>query len=372
VRGVPEQGLPAEPLPPFLAPAWALKVGVRVRDFLHRAVDKLVPAEVLVFEQVTSLAVAHALGAVARLRVADALDSGPATAAELAAKLSLDADALHRTLRLLASNGIFALTADGRFAHTRRSRVLCSSHRSRARDAADYFSGDATASAYVQFDRWLKTGRSPFTSVHGVNVFERFAQHPDEGAVFDQVMMGITLLHGRMVAGLYPFAEIERICDVGGGRGTLLSELLLRHPHLRGVLYDAQSVVDSAASLLEHRGVAGRVERVAGSFFERVPGGCDAYVLKNVLHDWADETCVRLLSKVREAMGRGSRVLVVETLVPLCSTDPYGARADVHMGVVCEGRERSQGDYAALFERAGLKPGRVFDGTAIAVIEASA
>ncbi|MBL8957121.1 MAG: hypothetical protein JNK82_40485 [Myxococcaceae bacterium] len=365
-----ERGLPAERLPPFPAPAWALKLGVRVRDFLHRAVDTLVPAEVLVYEQVTSLAVTHALGAVARLRVADVLEAGPATAAELASRLSLDADALHRTLRLLASKDIFALTADGRFAHNRRSRVLCSEHRSRVRDAADYFSRDATASAYVQFDGWLKTGRSPFEQLHGMNVFERFVHHPDEGAVFDQLMMGITLLHARVVAGLYPFNEVRRICDVGGGRGTLLSELLLRHPHLTGVLYDAQSVVDSAASLLEHRGVLNRVERVAGSFFDRVPEGCDAYVLKNVLHDWADETCVKLLEKVRSGLRPGARVLVVETLVGHTSTDPYGTRADVHMGVVCEGRERSRDDYARLFDRAGLRLGRVFDGSVISVIEA--
>ncbi len=367
-----ESGLPAEALPPLLAPAWALRLGIRVRDLLHRAVDKLVPAEVLIWEHVTALAVTHALGAVARLRVADALEDSPLTAAELAARLSLDADALHRTLRLLASKGIFELTQDGRFQHNRRSRVLRAAHRSRVRDAADYFSRDATASAYVRFDGWVQTGRSPFEALHGMNVFKRFEKHPEEGAVFDQLMMGITLLHARVVASLYPFGEVERICDVGGGRGTLLSELLLQHPHLRGVLYDAQSVVDSAESLLEHRGVSHRVERVAGSFFEKVPGGCDAYVLKNVLHDWADETCVQLLAKVREAMRPSSRLLVVETLVPLHSTDPYGTRADVHMGVVCEGRERSRDDYARLFERAGLKAGRVFDGSAIAVIEASA
>jgi DNA-binding transcriptional ArsR family regulator len=316
--------------------------------------------------------VTHALGAIARLRVADALDEGPLSAAELAERLSLDADALHRTLRMLASVGIFALRDDGKFEHSRRSRVLRAEHSSRVRDAAEYFSGDANAAAYLRYDGWLKTGRSPFEAVHGMNVFDRFAQHPDEGAVFDQLMMGITMMHAGIVARLYPFSEVERICDVGGGRGTLLSELLLQHPHLRGVLFDAKSVVDSATSLLERRQVADRVERVAGSFFERVPDGCDAYLLKNVLHDWDDATCVKLLGIVRAAMGPGSRLLVVETLVPWHSTDPYGATADVHMGVVCTGRERSREEFERLFDAAGLKLGRVFDGSAIAVIEATA
>lgn len=348
-----------------------MRVGVKVRAFLHRAIDKLVPAEILLFEKVTSLTTAHALGAVARLRIADALGDAPATAGELAAKLGLDADALHRTLRLLASAGIFALGDDGRFSHTRRSETLKAGHRSRMRDAADYFSGDANAGAYVRYDDWLKTGKAPYETLHGMNVFQRFQEHPAEGAVFDQLMMGITLIHARLVARLYPFSEVRRLCDVGGGRGTLLSELLITHRHLTGVLFDAQSVVDSAASLLESRGVLSRVERVAGSFFEpSVPAGCDAYCMKNVLHDWDDETCVRILKNVRAAMSPGARLLVIETLVPANSVDAYGTTADVHMGVVCSGRERSRDDFERLFAASGLRLERVLDGSAIAVIEA--
>jgi hypothetical protein len=363
--------LSSKPLPP-LAPPWALKLWGRLRSIAHRAIDALVPAEVLVFERVTSLAVSHALGAVARLRVADALSDAPATAAELAQRLDLrvEVDALHRTLRMLASNGIFELRRDGRFVHNRRSAVLRASHCSRVRDAAEYFASDANAQAYLHYESWLRTGRSAYETVHGMNVFQRFARCPEEGAVFDQLMMGITLFHARLIARLYPFAEVHRLCDVGGGRGTLLSELLVHHHHLHGVLYDASNVVESAASLLEQRGVLARVERIAGSFFESVPSGCDAYVLKNVLHDWDDATCNRLLHNVRAAMSRSSRVLVVETLMPANSTDPYGAIADVHMGVVCAGRERSEGDYAALLEQADLALCRVFDGGVIAVMEA--
>jgi hypothetical protein len=355
---------------PSLPSGRLLRLGTRLRSFLHRAIDAVVPAEVLVLEQVTSMITAHALGSVARLGVADALDSAPRTAEELAAGLKLEPDALHRTLRMLAAQGIFRLSRDGRFSHNRRSRTLKAAHRSRARAAADYFSSAPNASAYLAFDGWLRTGKSPYETVHGMNVFERFAAYPAEGQLFDQVMIGITLIHARLMAGLYPFAEVKRVCDVGGGRGALLSELLLKHRHLSGVLYDAPAVVDSAGALLQHRGVEERVERVAGTFFERVPGGCDAYLLKNVLHDWDDSTCVKILSNVRAAMHDGARVLVVETLLPKNDTDLYGSTADVHMGVVCTGRERSREDYAQLFRQSGLSLGRVFDASAIAVIEA--
>ncbi len=128
------------------------------------------------------------------------------------------------------------------------------------------------------------------------------------------------------------------MCDVGGGRGTLLSEILKRHEHLRGVLCDAAGVCESARQLFAERGVAERVELAPGSFFERVPSGADLYVLKNILHDWDDDACRVILRVVRAAMRPGERLLVCETLVEKNSRDLLGTRADLQMMMVCRGR----------------------------------
>jgi hypothetical protein len=191
--------------------------------------------------------------------------------------------------------------------------------------------------------------------------------------MFAHCMMGITVAHAPAIAALYPFAEVKRVCDVGGGRGTLLGEILLRHPHVQGVLCDAPGVIESARELLAARGVADRVEFSHGSFFERVPSGCDAYIVKNVLHDWDDAACQKILGVVRAAMSPGQRLVVCEILVDRLARDAHGTRVDLQMMIACDqGRERSEGELRALLGECGFRATRVFPFPIVSVIEAEA
>jgi hypothetical protein len=159
-----------------------------------------------------------------------------------------------------------------------------------------------------------------------MTLWQWFDEHTDEREIFAHAMMGLTVGDAPVIAKLYPFREIVPVCDVGGGRGTLLSELLIRHPHLKGVLCEGPGVLESARTLFEARGVLDRVDLVPGTFFESVPTGADAYLLKNVLHDWDDATCVKILRVVRAAAAPGARLLVAESLVERDSRDLIPAR----------------------------------------------
>lgn len=348
---------------------------VRALLWLRGAVSTLAkmmgPAELCVFEQAAGVGLLHVLGALVRTGVPEALESGPLGAEELAARTGLDPDAVFRSLRGAAQQGYFRLRADGRFAHNRRSRALLGGRTSRARELLLYFCSGSNLAAWACFEHALRTGQSPFDHVHGMNVWEWFERHADERENFAHAMMGMSIADAPVIARLYPFSEVERLCDVGGGRGTLLSELLIRHPHLRGVLCDDPRVLESARPLLEARGVLGRVELVAGSFFDSVPAGADAYLLKNILHDWDDARCVSILRNVRAAMGTGARVLIAETWVERLSRDPIGLPADLQMMVACSGgRERSRGELEHLLKQSGLLPVRSFQYPTISVLEA--
>jgi hypothetical protein len=206
-----------------------------------------------------------------------------------------------------------------------------------------------------------------------MNVWEWFDAHPDEREMFAHCMLGITVMDAPVIAKLYPFGEVKRLCDVGGGRGTLLSEIVLRHPQLQGVLYDSPGVIDSARALLEQRGVASRIELVTGSFFESVPTGSDAYLMKNILHDWDDDTCKRLLAVVRKAMEPKTRLILCEALVDQNSRDLIGTRADLQMMIACHnGRERSLRELDLLLEATGFRYRRVFPFPTVSVVEAEA
>jgi hypothetical protein len=170
----------------------------------------------------------------------------------------------------------------------------------------------------------------------------------------------LTELYAAAVASASPFASVRRLCDVGGGRGTLLAEILLRHPRVEGVLLDGAGVLEAARPYLDGRGVLPRVELTVGSFFDGVPGGCDAYLLKNVLHDWDDARCREILGSCRKSMAAGARLLVVETVVEADSVRDLGPLSDLQMMVVCaDGRERSQAELARLLADCGFSLRRV-------------
>ncbi|MEY2933704.1 MAG: hypothetical protein RL033_4453 [Pseudomonadota bacterium] len=355
-------------------PALAFRCVLGVRRFCTWLTDRLCPAELALFAYATGVGNTALLGAIARYDIVDFLAKrGPATAEVIAGELGLNADVLHRSLRALANMGIFEMSREGTFANNRMSLPLRSGQLSRVREWLLYFSSGSNIASWSDFAETLKTGESAFKRLHGASVWDWFETHADERAIFAECMMGLTAADAPVIAQLYPFGEVQRLCDVGGGRGLLLSEILLRHPRLRGVLQDSPGVLESARRLIEQRKVADRIELSAGSFFEAVPPGCDAYLMKNILHDWDDETCTRLLQNVRRAAQPGARMILCEAIADRCSRDPLATRADLQMAVVCDnGRERDLGEFQALLERAGFRYRRVFKFPTINVIEGEA
>jgi hypothetical protein len=358
---------------PNVPPPFVIRSVIWLRKQLLGLANRLVPAEVAVFERTTGAIFTQAIGAIARHRIADLLADGPLTTAEIAHRIGRDPDAVHRLMRGAATVGIFTMDASGRCRNNRSSEALRSNRLSAVREFAEYFASKSNYDAWGDFEGTLRTGKGGFPRVHGMSVWDWFDAHPDERECFARAMMGMTVGDAPVVAKLFPWKEVEKVCDVGGGRGTLLSELLVRHSHLRGVLCDGAGVIQSARQLLERRGVAERVELEAGNFFEKVPAGADAYLLKNVLHDWDDASSERILKVCRLAMQPGARLVVVEALTPKNGTESFGNLSDLQMMVVCdEGRERSREDFARLFEASGYKPGRVFESPTVSVIEAIA
>ena len=351
-------------------PALAVRAVLALRRALLRAADAVVPAQLAVFERVAATASSVVVAELARLRIADLVAEGPLTAVEIAKRTSTDAGAMERTLRFAVAIGIFTRDAQGRFTNNRLSSALSTGGLYSAQSFGEYFGSRSNFAAWGDFSETLRTGKNAFERVHGKSIWDWFDEHPQEQATFAHCMMTMTLVEAPGIAATYPFREVGTICDVGGGRGTLLSELLIRHAHLRATLCDGPTVLASARTLLAQRGVLGRVDLVEGSFFDGVPRGADAYVLKNILHDWDDARCIAILKNCRASMERGDKVLVIEALVEETS-DAYGALADLQMMVVCcDGRERGRADFERLLDASGFRLGRVMPTpTAMVILE---
>jgi SAM-dependent methyltransferase len=215
----------------------------------------------------------------------------------------------------------------------------------------------------------VRTGRPSFELVFGAPRFAWLGQNPEAAALFQAAMVALGDEVVEPVATAYPFGDLDLVVDVGGGHGRLLAAILARYPSVEGILFDLPAGIAAAEAGLG--GPLPRCKLVAGDFFEAVPEGADAYVLKKVLHDWSDDDAVRILANCGRAIVPGGRVLVVETLVPAGNAPDPIKVMDVNMLVVTGGRERTADEFAALFGRAGLKAGRVVPTSArVSIFEA--
>ncbi|MCC6998375.1 MAG: SAM-dependent methyltransferase [Deltaproteobacteria bacterium] len=326
----------------------------------HALADRMVPAQLAVLDRMFGVVRTATIGTAARLRLADHLADGPLDAAALAARAGLDVDATHRLMRTLASLGVFTLHGDGRFSNNRLSHLLRSEVAGSLRNFADYMGSASNLRAYSDLDGAVRTGVNAFETVNGHNVWDWFAAHPDEGKTFAGAMRDGTSMDARVLAAGFGFGDAGKVCDVAGGQGTLLAEILVQHPGLGGVLFDEAHVLAEADPLLRARGVLERTEKVAGSFFESIPGGCGAYVLKDILHDWDDARSMKILANVRRAAAPGAHVVLIETLVEANEAVHPGPMIDLHMLMVClGGRQRSRADFERLLAATGFRLERV-------------
>lgn len=362
------------PSRPRIPPAFVLRAAEGLRRALLGLADRLVPAELALLEHATGGATAVGLHTVARLGIADAIGDGSKTARELASAANVDPTTLHRLLRQLASVGVFTIDGEGRFSNTRLSTALRTKLPSNSiRSFVEFIGGPAAIKALTMFEHSMMTGESSFDRSHGKTLWDHFVEHPAQGALFAQGMSEITQLSAPYVAAAYPFGELRTVCDVAGGRGMLLAEILVQHPNVRGVLLDADYVLDCATPFLEERGVSDRVERVVGDFFERIPEGYDAYLLKDILHDWDDAHCDTILGACRRATQPGSKLLIVENLLEDTQITPPVPTLDILMLVMTTGGlQRSVNQFRALLARSGFRLERVLTTPAIDIVEAIA
>ncbi|GAA1858909.1 methyltransferase [Asanoa iriomotensis] len=309
--------------------------------------------------------------AAAMLRIADAVGDEPADVADIAEQVGVDRDALARLMRALVAYRIFRQTAPGRYEHTAGSRALRSDHPSRVLDIM------LTGSTW-SWEMWnllpesVRTGEAAFQKRYGKDLIRFFAEDdPEAGKLTHRGYSAQAgALNPKLVDAL-DVTGVRTVVDVGGGFGTLLRAVLERHPQLNGVLYDTENILANADPVLREGPIAARCRRVAGDCTDSVPADADLYLFRQVLHMWDDDTCVRVLSNCAKAGQPNGRVVLYEHLVSDPPENPFDALMDLHMLLVMGGRERSQQEYADLFERAGLRFKAVTPtGTPLRIVEA--
>jgi hypothetical protein len=314
--------------------------------------------------------VSQAIHVAATLGIADRLKDGPRSADDLAAATGTHPGSLYRLLRALAAVGVFHEDGSQRFTLTPMGDCLRSDAANPVGPWAAFIGRPYFWQAWGHLLHSVRTGENAFQHVHCADVWKYRSEHAEEGAIFDRAMTAISRGVIDAVVGSYNFGVFPCVVDVGGGQGALLAGILRSHRAVRGILFDQPHVVAGADELLRKAGVADRCEVVSGSFFERVPEGGDAYMLKAILHDWEDEAAVAILQACRRAIRPGRRLLVLERLIAPPNEQPDAKFSDLNMMVSPGGRERTREEFAALFAAADFRLVAVAPtGTRLSVIE---
>jgi ubiquinone/menaquinone biosynthesis C-methylase UbiE len=320
-------------------------------------------------QMITGYWISQAVYAAAKFAIADHLQDGPKTVAELASATSTNSDALYRLLRALASVGIFAEGDSRRFSLTPLAEPLRSDVAGSKRALA-LMSGDEQFRTWAEVDYSIRTGKVAFDKVFGKPVFDYLGEHPDKARIFDAAMVGIHGRESNAVLDAYDFSAFGVVADIGGGNGSQITEILKKHGRMRGVLFDLPHVIERANERIQASGLRDRCKLVAGSFFDAVPEGADAYVLRHIIHDWDEEKCLTILRNCHRAMRPADKLLVIESVIPPGNEPFHGKFLDLVMLLIPGGKERSEAEYRALFGRAGFELTRIVPtGTEISIVE---
>jgi hypothetical protein len=291
------------------------------------------------------------MNAINRAGITETLLAGPATVEQLAQRHGLPLDRLSRALDLLLAHGMLERAADGTLRANPRTAAMA--------DAAGFLANVETSSlAASNLLPALQQGRIPFELQFGAPVFEYFGTHPERAAQFGIFMGFMTRRVTRFLFAHHRFAPFHTVADIGGSMGDLLTAILAEYPGTQGILFDLPEVADLARPRIAASPLAGRVEIVGGSFFDSVPAA-DLYTLKQILHDWSDDDCVRILETIRAAILPGGRLLVIDHIL---SDEPEPNEAqgtDIAMLVWATGRERKLAEFEALFAKGGFAIARL-------------
>lgn len=291
-----------------------------------------------------------------RLGIPDLLADGPRDIDELARATESHGPSLRRVLLVLVAADVLDKVGPRHFALSSVGYELRAGVPGSRRNSVLFLLNESHWRPWGHLLHTVRTGETAFAHVHGAGLFDYLAGHPEEAALFNAGMLGNSPAHARLVAASYDFSRMSLVVDVAGGRGRLLAAILERNPRLRGILFDLPHVIEDARQLIDDAGVADRCEFVGGSFFEAVPEGGDAYILRNIIHDWQDDRAVAILTTCRRAMVDSARLILVERFVPDDPREaPLVVHADLEMLVNVGGQERTTEDYATLFECSGLQ-----------------
>jgi hypothetical protein len=306
----------------------------------------------------------RALALAAKLGIADLMKDGPRHHEDLAKATKTDASSLNRVMRLLASVGVFEEREGGIFALTPLGELLRTGVPGSMRSSVQLFAGVGIQDSWKELEYCVQTGEPAFRrNSPDADAFAFIRNDPEAARIFDEAMAAFAPMTAAAIAASYDFSPFRTLIDIGGGNGSLLIGILKGSPNLHGIVFDMPHAAEKARVKIAEAGLQARCEAIGGDFFQEVPQGADAYIIKHVIHDWNDDRATAILRNVHRAMPQHGKLLIAEGVYPSRidqSDSGRGAAAnDVNMLVCTGGRQRSEAEFRSLYAASGFKLTRI-------------
>ena len=337
-------------LPPF----FLVNATMYLRNQLVKLSNKMLPSGFIMLEQSSAFLKIKSIEIAASLNISEIISDKVMPVSEIASATQCDEEGLYRIMRALAGEGIFKEYSGKRFRNTRLSYALGNSPQS-----VKYF-----ILAHLSETNWdltnalgmsVKTGENAMKLKYNMSPFEFLKNNPDNSFRFDKAMSETAELSCEIILRSFNFGKYKKIVDIGGGQGFLLSAILTKHKACQGILFDQTHVVSNPGKTLAGLVDSGRCEVVGGSFFDFIPKGGDAYILKNIIHDWSDELSIKIFKNIYDVIPQGAPLLLIETLIEPDNKPSIGKFIDLQMMIATDGgKERTAVEFENILNQAGF------------------
>lgn len=299
-----------------------------------------------------------------KLGVFDCLTSTPKDVSSIAKQLGINENLSYRLLRALSFLNFLKEEPDKRFSLSSQGELLRKDHPQTLQGIVLLEESPEHYQIWKHLSSMVKDGQqNAFLREYGYSAFDYANRNSEYGQIFNQAMSSYSNIHTNWVLEAlnnYDFSQISHLCDIGGGHGHLLCNILAKYPHLKGSVLDLEPVINNRELLLAYKmNVEDRCQYIGGDMFKEVPSA-EAYMMKMILHDWNDEECVKILSNVFKSSPESGRVFIVEHLVPSSQTPHFSKLFDIHMMCWGTGRERTVEEYSSILEQSGWKFSQTF------------
>lgn len=288
----------------------------------------------------------------AKLGIADILTVKDTQINDLAKQTGASPSGLYRMMRALAGVGIFKEIKGRIFSNTPLSECL---KENRLKSAALFFESAWHNRLWDELLYSVQSEKSASDKVFGKPIFEWLAGNPEEAEHFHQANAIKASSSHKIIADVYDFEGVRTLMDVGGGYGNLMIEILKVYPHINGIIAELPNMIPKICQFIKINQLESQVKAVECDFLKTIPGGCDAYLMSHILHDWPDEECITILKNCRKVISKNGKLLIIESIIPSGNEFSIAKLLDLEVLLMGGGRERTVEEFNKLFQNSGFK-----------------